>query len=161
MAQLVARVVWDHQAAGSSPVTPTKTRCNQRLHRVRLSKKAREHKRRKDKGKFFSKTNIDQKQMHVYLKSLEVSNFKGFSAYFARMSPLGVYTYTFGFHSDNLTPFWTVSSVSINLSTRCGKHFVLAGVLYDPRRSLKFVRSRSAARKKYPADEKRPCVIFQ
>ena len=47
--------------------------------------------------------------MHVYLKSLEVSNFKGFSAYFARMSPLGVYTYTFGFHSGNLTPFWTVS----------------------------------------------------
>ncbi|MBQ6901815.1 MAG: hypothetical protein IJN71_02250, partial [Oscillospiraceae bacterium] len=28
---------------------------------------------------------------------------------FARMSPLGVYTYAFGFHSDNLTPFWTVS----------------------------------------------------
>ncbi|MBQ4544649.1 MAG: hypothetical protein II996_03660, partial [Oscillospiraceae bacterium] len=56
-----------------------------------------------------SKTNIDQKQMHAYLKSLEVSNFKGFSAYFARMSPLGVYTYTFGFHSGNLTPFWTVS----------------------------------------------------
>ena len=84
----------------------------------RLSKKAREHKRRKDKGKFFSKTNIDQKQMHAYLKSLEVSNFKGVSAYFARMSPLGVYTYTFGFHSDNLTPFWTVSSVSIGLSTR-------------------------------------------
>ena len=47
--------------------------------------------------------------MHAYLKSLEVSNFKGFSAYFARMSPLGVYTYAFGFHSDNLTPFWTVS----------------------------------------------------
>ena len=47
--------------------------------------------------------------MHAYLKSLEVSNFKGFSAYFARMSPLGVYTYTFGFHSDNLTPLWTVS----------------------------------------------------
>ena len=55
--------------------------------------------------------------MHAYLKSLEVSNFKGFSAYFARMSPLGVYTYAFGFHSDNLTPFWTVSSVSIGLST--------------------------------------------
>ncbi|MBQ2840147.1 MAG: hypothetical protein IJE70_02265, partial [Oscillospiraceae bacterium] len=55
------------------------------------------------------KTNIGQKQMHAYLKSLEVSNFKGFSAYFARMSPLGVYTYAFGFHSGNLTPFWTVS----------------------------------------------------
>ena len=38
-----------------------------------------------------------------------MSNFKGFSAYFARMSPLGVYTYAFGFHSGNLTPFWTVS----------------------------------------------------
>ena len=72
----------------------------------------------KIKESFFSKTNIDQKQMHTYLKSLEVSNFKGFSAYFARVSPLGVYTYAFGFHSDNLTPFWTVSSVSIGLSTR-------------------------------------------
>ena len=60
--------------------------------------------------------------MHAYLKSLEVSNFKGFSAYFARMSPLGVYTYTFGFHSDNLTPFWTVSGVSIGLSTRRSTH---------------------------------------
>ena len=52
--------------------------------------------------------------MHAYLKSLEVSNFKGVSAYFARMSPLGVYTYTFGFHSDNLTPFWTVSLLRVD-----------------------------------------------
>ncbi len=51
--------------------------------------------------------------MHAYLKSLEASNFKGFFAYFARMSPLGVYTYTFGFHSDNLTPFWTAFCYTI------------------------------------------------
>ena len=28
VAQLVERVVWDHQAAGSSPVTPRKNRLN-------------------------------------------------------------------------------------------------------------------------------------
>ena len=108
----------------------------------RLSKKAREHKRRKDKGKFFSKTNIDQKQMHAYLKSLEVSNFKGFSAYFARRHP-SEYTHTPSGSIRVISHlFGQPLSVSIGLSTRCCK-YLYTGICRFPEGVHKYVERRS------------------
>ena len=45
----------------------------------------------------------------LYIKRLETSNFKAFSAYFVQTSPLDVPTYYFGFGLNNLAPFWTIS----------------------------------------------------
>ena len=45
----------------------------------------------------------------LYIKRLEISNFKAFSACFIQTSPLDVPTYYFGFGLNNLAPFWTIS----------------------------------------------------
>ena len=56
----------------------------------------------------FQKTNL-QKNGALYIKRLETSNFKAFSACFVQTSPLDVPTYYFGFGLNNLAPFWTIS----------------------------------------------------
>ncbi len=56
----------------------------------------------------FHKTNL-QKNGELYIKRLETSNFKAFSACFVQTSPLDVPTHYFGFGLNNLAPFWTIS----------------------------------------------------